>query len=117
MSEKILIPEKSYLYYSLLTLTKLKDFMSYTMKLHCYRGDVQGGEQEIVSKEFSESFGPYIYYKILIKRSIFVDSDETEIRLTFYRSFSTFWTIFGGLCTHVFDSWVWVRGDLKSCVT
>ena len=27
MSEKILIPEKSYSYYSLLTLTKLKDFM------------------------------------------------------------------------------------------
>ena len=42
--------------------------------------------------------------------------DETEIRLPFYRSFSTFWNIFGGLCTQVFYSWAWVRSDVKSFV-
>ena len=54
---------------------------------------------------------------MLIKRSIFYDSDESEIRLPFHRSLSTFWNIFSGLCTQVFYSWVWVKGDVKSsCV-
>ena len=42
---------------------------------------------------------------MLIKRLIFHVSDETEIRLPFYGSFSTFWNIFGGLYTQVFYSW------------
>ena len=53
---------------------------------------------------------------MFIKGLIFYDSDETKIRLPFYRCFSTFWNIFGGLCTQVFYSWAWVRGDVKSSV-
>ena len=45
------------------------------------------------------------------------DSDATDIRLPFYRSFSTFWNIFGGFCTQVFYSWSWVKGDVKTSVT
>ena len=51
---------------------------------------------------------------MLIKRRIFYNSDGTKIRLSFYRSFSTFWNIFGGLCTQAFYSWASVRGDVKS---
>ena len=43
-------------------------------------------------------------------------TDETEIRLPFYRSFSTFQNIFGGLCTQAFYLWAWVRGDVNSFV-
>ena len=53
---------------------------------------------------------------MFIKRLIFYDPDETEIRLPFYISFSTLWNIFGGLWTQVFYSWAWVRGDIKSFV-
>ena len=42
---------------------------------------------------------------MLLKRWFFYDSDGTEIRLTYYRSFSTYWNIFDGLCTQVFYSW------------
>ena len=55
-------------------------------------------EQEIVSKDFLERFGPYIH-KMLTKRWVFDDFDETEITLSFYRSFSTIRNIFGGLCS------------------
>lgn len=55
-------------------------------------------EQEIASKDFLEMFGPHIH-KMLNKRWVFDDSDETEITLSFYRSFSTIRNIFGGLCT------------------
>ena len=41
---------------------------------------------------------------MLIDRWIFYDSDEIEIRLPFYRSLSTFWNIFGGICTQAFNS-------------
>ena len=54
---------------------------------------------------------------MLIKRRFFDDSDEIKIKLQFYRSFSTFWNLFGGLCAQVFCSWECVRGDLKSSVT
>ena len=32
------------------------------------------------------------------KMNFLYDSDEIEIRLSFYRSFSIFWNILGGLC-------------------
>ena len=48
----------------------------------------------------------------------FYDSDEIEIRLPFYRSFSTFRNIFGGLCTQVTYLHCYeVRGDFKSFVS
>ena len=50
---------------------------------------------------------------MLFKRWIFHDPDEIEIRLSFYRSFSTFWNIFG-LWIQVYWG---VRGDLKSSVS
>ena len=54
---------------------------------------------------------------MFIKGCIFYYSDETEIRFHFYRSFSTFWNISGGLYTQVFHSWAWVRSDIKSSVS
>ena len=36
--------EKSYLYYGILTLTKSKYFIAYTIKLHCYQIDVLSEE-------------------------------------------------------------------------
>ena len=50
---------------------------------------------------------------MLIKRGIFYDSDKIEFRLPFYRSFSTFWNIFGGLCTQVFYSSIWGKRWLE----
>ena len=46
----------------ILTLTKLKYFMSwsYTIKLQCLRGNLLSGEQDIATKEFLERFWPYI---------------------------------------------------------
>ena len=57
-------------------------------------------EQEIVSKKFLERLGSHMY-KTVIKRWVFDDPDEIEIRLPFSRSFSTFSNISGGLCTQV----------------
>ena len=54
-------------------------------------------DQEFVRKDFLERFGPDIY-KTLITRWVFVDCDETDIRLPCYRVFLTFWNTFGGLC-------------------
>ena len=53
---------------------------------------------------------------MFIKRFFFFDSDETEIRLSFYTSFSTFWNRFGGFYDQAFYSWTWVGGDVKSSV-
>ena len=41
------------------------------------------------------------------KMSFLSYSDETEITFPFYRSFSTFWNIFRGLCSQVFYSSAW----------
>ena len=53
---------------------------------------------------------------MFIKRRIFYDSDETEIRLSFYTSFSTFWNRLGGPYAQGFYSWTWVGVDVKSSV-
>ena len=49
---------------------------------------------------------------MLVKRWTLYGSDETEIRLPFHRSFSSFWNIFRDLCNQVFYSWAWVRKRL-----
>ena len=55
---------------------------------------------------------------MLIKRLIFYDSDEIEIRLPFYRSFLTSWNMFSGLCTQdFFHRHTGEGGDLKSFVS
>ena len=41
------------------------------------------------------------------KMNLLYGSDDIEIRLPFYRPFSKFWNIFGGLCSQV-------RNDSKS---
>ena len=46
---------------------------------------------------------------MLINRGICYDSDEIEIRLPFFSSFSIFWDILGGLCTQVFYSSEWSK--------
>ena len=110
VGEKLFTSEKSCLFYSILTLTKLKYFMSYTIKSHCQQGDVLRVEQDIVSKEFLERFWLHLY-KTLFKRWIFDDSDEIEVRFLFYRSFSIFSNACGGLCAQAFYSWVkkWLK--------
>ena len=55
------------------------------------------------------------------------DSDKIEIRLPFYRYFSAFWYIFGGLCTQFFyssilgikwlETWSHLRYKIKSHTT
>ena len=45
-----------------------------------------------------------IYIHNINQKMSFDDTDETEIRIPFYRSLSAFWNIFGGLCTQVFCS-------------
>ena len=50
---------------------------------------------------------------MLIERLIFYDSHEIEIRLPFYRSFSTFCNVFGSLCTQVFHSFAWGKRWLE----
>ena len=49
-----------------------------------------------------------MYRKVLIERLIFYDYDEVEIRLPFYRSFSTFWNILVVFEFKIFihESWV-----------
>ena len=52
---------------------------------------------------------------MLIKRLIFYESDEIEIRLRFYGSFSTFWNMY--LVVFALKFFIHlhrVRGDLKS---
>ena len=59
-----------------------------------------------------------IYIEREIKRSIFyVTQMKLTLKFPFYRSFSAFWNIFGGLCTRAFYSWAWARGDVKSSVS
>ena len=41
------------------------------------------------------------------KMNFYMALMEIEIRLSFYRSFSTFWNIFGGLRTQVFFLLAW----------
>ena len=52
-------------------------------------------EQEMDNEEFLERFGPRIYKMLTFwyKRCIFDEPGEIEIRLPFYRSFSTFWDV------------------------
>ena len=59
-----------------------------------------------------------IYREREIKRSIFyVTQMKLTLKFPFYRSFSAFWNIFGGLCTRAFYSWAWARSDVKSSVS
>ena len=84
----------------------------FTIKSHCQWEDVLSREHEIVTKDFLERFGTYIK-KMLIKRWIFYDSDETEIRFHFNRSFSILWNILDGLCTQIFHSSAWSKRWLE----
>ena len=115
--EKLLISEKSCLFYSVLTLTKLKYFMSYTIRLHYKRRHALSIEQGIVSKEYLERFGPHIYK--------FWSKDEfsmtlLKLRLGFlFTDLSSyyFWNISGGFCIQVFLSldkwWLKIICDIK----
>ena len=71
-----------------------------------------GGNKKLALKNFQEGINHN--RKCWSKDYFFCDYDETEIRLLFYKSISTFWNIFGGICTHFFYLWAWVRGDVKS---
>ena len=58
-------------------------------------------------RQFLERFGPFLcqYIEDVDEKMNFYDSIGIEIRTPFNRFFSTFWNIFGGLCTQVFYSW------------
>ena len=105
--------------YSVLTLTQSKYFVSYTIKLQCQltqhkRCSERG--QILSPNNFKKVLRNHIHIENIDQKINFYDSDETEIRLPFCRSFSTFQNVFGGLCTQVFCSWSWVRGDVKSFI-
>ena len=74
-------------------------------------------EQEIVSKDFLEMYGPYIH-KMLNKRWVFDDSDETEITL-FFTDLSQQFEIYLVAFVHDFLIYVMDMGliYLKSSVT
>ena len=67
-------------------------------------------------KNFRKVLPNHIHIENIDQKINFYDSDETEIRLPFYRSFSIFYNVFGGLCTQVFYSWGWVRANVKSFI-
>ena len=93
------LSQKSYLYlytvsYSILStnIDIVKIFCILHNKVALLRRNVLSGEQEMVTKEFLERLKLTIYIHIEnIDQNInFYDSDKTEIRLPFYKSFSTF---------------------------
>ena len=63
--------------------------------------DVLSVELEITTKEFAQG---YI-------QNIFDESEEIEIRLPFYRSF-TFWNLSDGLRTEIIYLWIESESDL-----
>ena len=73
------------------------------------------GTRNCHQKSFRKVWTTYIE-NVDQKMNFLYGSDETEIRLSLYRSFSTFWNIFGGLCTQVFFHQHGVRSDWKSFV-
>ena len=90
--------EKSWLFvlysYSILStnIYIVKLFCVSHNKVALLTRDGLNGEQEIVTKEFLERFYLTIYKYIenIDQKINFYDSDETKIRLPFYRFFSTF---------------------------
>ena len=66
------------------------------MKKHSERGT-----RNCHQKSFRKVWDMYIE-NVDQKMNFLYGCDEIEIRLSFYRSFSTIWNIFGGLCTQVF---------------
>ena len=84
--------------YSVLTLTQSKYFVSYTIKLQCQltqhkRCSERG--QILSPNNFKKVLRNHIHIENIDQKINFYDSDETEIRLPFYRSFSTFQNVFG----------------------
>ena len=79
-------------------MKKLKCFVSYMIRFHCKREDVLSMKEETVGKKFLDSFASVIYKTL----NNFDDSEEIEIRLLFYRFFSKFWNLSGGLCSKRF---------------
>ena len=59
----------------------------------------------------------YINIENVYMKMFLYDSDKIKIRLPFYRSFSTFWNIIGGLCTQVFMHRHGVRSEWNSFVS
>ena len=58
-----------------------------------------------------QRFEPAIY-NTLIKRQVFDDANEIEIRLRCYRIFVTFWIVSGGLYIQTF--YLQIRGNLNN---
>ena len=79
---------KSFLYYCILTLTKLKYFMSYMKRSYCWRGDSLSSEQGIITKKYLGKGLGRIYRKYWSKHDFFYDSDVIGIGIgiPFYRS-------------------------------
>ena len=99
--------KKSYLYLSYTNIDKVKIF--------CVLHD----KVALLTRRYSERetrnrhqriFRKVLTMKTLIKRWIFYDS-ETDIRLSFHRSLSTFRIYL--VVFALFYSWAWVRSDVK----
>ena len=57
-------------------------------------------------KSLAQNFQKLLYQVYTKCRSIFDVSQGIEINLPFYRPFSTFWNVSGGLCTKSFYLWI-----------
>ena len=113
ISKKLLRRKAIYLYYSMLILKKLKYLMSYTITLHSLWGHILVRGTRNCHQRIWQWLVPYTVYKeTLIKRQFFYECDKTEIRRHCYRSLTTFWDIFGCLCTQLFIHWHRVRVEV-----
>ena len=113
------LSEKSYLYYNIpANINKFKEFcISHNKVALLTRRHSEQGTRNRHQRVFRKVLIIY-KNKMLIKRWIFYNSDETDIRLLFYRSFSTFWNIFGGFALRFFIHGPWyLEDDIKSSVS
>ena len=96
------------MYYSILTLIKSKYFVLHNKVALLKRRRSERG---------TRNHNQIIFRKVLAIENVDQKMNflwlETEIRLPFYTSFSTFWNKFGGLYAQFFYSWAWVRGDVN----
>ena len=85
------------------------------VKIFCVSLDKVALQTRKCSEQGTRNRQQRIFRKVLTiqekidQKSNFFDSSETDIKLPFCSSFSTFKNIFGVLCTQVFYSWLWVR--------
>ena len=86
------ICRQSLIVYSVLTIDKVKIFCVLCNKIGLPTRGVLSGQREIVTKQriFRKYLPNHMHIENIDQNINFYDSDKTEIRLPFYKSFSTF---------------------------